>query len=277
VAVGSGLSSSAAFEVLVGTVLNFLYNDGKVTPEHLALAGQFAENEYFGKPSGLMDQMTAAVGGLVTIDFADPTTPLVRKVDFQFDSCGYDTVVVNAGGSHADLTAHYSAVAREMKEVASALGTEVLRESSAEELTAAVKGLRGKVGDRAILRAFHFFADNERVAAQVSALENGDVQEFLRLVSESGRSSWMLCQNVYAPERPEEQGLSLALALTEQILRGKGACRVHGGGFAGTILTFVPQEMTAEYLAEMNDVFGEDSAKRLRIRPLGAGEIATRK
>ncbi len=275
VAVGSGLSSSAAFEVLIATVLNLLYNDGSISTRDIARTGQYAENEYFGKPSGLMDQMTSAVGGLVTIDFADPTRPVVKKVDFDFDSCGFDVVVVNTGGSHADLTRHYSAVAGEMREVASALGGKVLREFSPEQLMGAVKGLRGWVSDRAILRALHFFADNERVIEQVEALEKGDFERFLRLVNESGRSSWMLLQNVYAPERPEEQGVSLALAVTEQVLKGRGACRVHGGGFAGTILVFVPRNTTDEYLTVMNGLFGDGAARVLRIRPQGAGEIPT--
>lgn len=275
VAVGSGLSSSAAFEVLIATVLNFLYNNGAISERDIALAGQYAENEYFGKPSGLMDQMTSAVGGLVTIDFGVPTRPLVKKVNFHFDSCEFDIVVVNTGGSHADLTQHYSAVAQEMREVAKALGAEALREVSSQQLMDAVKELRPRVGDRAILRALHFFADNERVAAQVKALERGEFERFLRLVNESGRSSWMLLQNVYAPERPKEQGLSLALAVTEELLKGKGACRVHGGGFAGTILTFVRRDTTRKYLAKMNELFGENAATALRIRSPGAGEIIT--
>jgi len=275
VAVGSGLSSSAAFEVLIGIILSFLYNEGAIAARDIALAGQYAENEYFGKPSGLMDQMTSAVGGLVTIDFADPVNPSVRKVSFEFGRFGFDLVVVNTGGSHADLTGHYSAVADEMKEVARALGVEALRDSSAEELMGAAKEIRGRVGDRAILRALHFFADNERVLEQVDALEKGDLQRFLELVNESGRSSWMLCQNVYAPERPQQQGLSVALALSDGILKGKGAWRVHGGGFGGTILAFVPSDMTARYVARMNDLFGTNSAQRLRIRSPGGDEIVT--
>lgn len=273
VAVGSGLSSSAAFEVLIGTILNSLYNDGKVSPEDVALAGQYAENEYFGKPSGLMDQMTSAVGGLVTIDFADPAHPSVKKVDFEFGSSGFDVVVVNTGGSHADLTQHYSSVAQEMRAVANALGADALRGASAAELMKAVQKLRRTVGDRALLRAIHFFADNERVALQVDALGKADFERFLRLVNDSGRSSWMLLQNVYAPERPEEQSLSLALALTEQILDERGACRVHGGGFAGTILSFVPGDVAAKYVAKMDDVFGGGAARILRIRPVGACEM----
>jgi galactokinase len=273
VAVGSGLSSSAAFEVLIATILNVLYNDGSVPPKEIALIGQYAENYYFGKPSGLMDQTTAAVGGLLTIDFQHPDNPSIQKVDFDFDSCGYDLVVANTGDSHADLTEHYASVPHEMKEVAAALGANVLRESSMPQLLNALGDLRPRVGDRAILRAIHFFADHQRVAEQVQALKQGDFQRFLTLVAESGRSSWMFCQNVYAPERPREQGLSLALALAEQILQGRGACRVHGGGFAGTILAFVPQEMTAEFVAKIDGVFGNGAATLLRIRPSGAREI----
>ncbi|MDP2896782.1 MAG: galactokinase family protein [bacterium] len=273
VAVGSGLSSSAAFEVLIATTLNHLFNGGDIPAKDIALMGQYAENYYFGKPSGLMDQMTGAVGGLVTIDFQDPTNPLVRKLDFDFASCGYDLVVVNTGGSHADLTPHYSAVATEMKAVATALGKNVLREVSFKELTDSIKKVRREVGDRAVLRALHFFADNERVAQQVNALAARDVETFLRLVNESGQSSWMLLQNLYAPERPAEQGLALALAVTDQMLKGKGACRVHGGGFAGTILVFVPHELTASYTDRMNDLFGDRAAQTLRVRSLGAGEV----
>lgn len=273
VAVGSGLSSSAAFEVLIGTILNHLFNGGDVPPKDIALMGQYAENIHFGKPSGLMDQMTSAVGGLVTIDFEDPANPIVRKLDFDFASCGYDLVVVNTGGSHADLTPHYSAVATEMKAVAAALGKEVLREVSLEELMNSVKEVRGKVGDRAVLRALHFFADNERVSRQVESLATGDIEAFLHLVNESGRSSWMLLQNLYAPERPGEQGLALALAVTERMLSSKGACRVHGGGFAGTILAFVPHDLTASYTEKMNDLFGDGAAQTLRVRSFGAGEV----
>jgi len=273
VAVGSGLSSSAAFEVLIATTLNHLFNGGDIPAKDIALMGQYAENYYFGKPSGLMDQMTSAVGGLVTIDFEDPTNPVVRKLDFDFASCGYDLVVVNTGGSHADLTPHYSAVATEMKAVAAALGKKVLREVSLEELKDSVKKVRREVGDRAVLRALHFFADNERVAEQVNALAARDVETFLRLVNESGRSSWMLLQNLYAPERPAEQGLAIALAVTDQLLKGKGACRVHGGGFAGTILVFVPQELTISYTDRMNDLFGDRAAQTLRVRSIGAGEV----
>jgi galactokinase len=220
-----------------------------------------------------MDQMTSAVGGLVTIDFQDPTNPVVRKLDFDFASCGYDLVVVNTGGSHADLTPHYSAVATEMKAVAAALGKKVLREVSLEQLMDSVKKVRREVGDRAVLRALHFFADNERVAEQVNALAARDVETFLRLVNESGQSSWMLLQNLYAAERPAEQGLAIALAVTDQLLKGKGACRVHGGGFAGTILAFIPHELTAPYTDRMNDLFGDRAAQTLRVRSIGAGEV----
>ncbi len=276
VAVGSGLSSSAAFEVLIAAVLNCLYNGGAVSAKEAALTGKYAENEYFGKPSGLMDQMTSAVGGLVTIDFKNPGDPVVEKLDFEFDSCGVDVVVVNTGGSHADLTKHYASVAGEMRDVAEALGGEVLREFSVEELMNSVVKLRARAGDRPILRSLHFFAENERVVQQVHALKERDFARFLRLVNESGRSSWMLLQNIYAPEQPAEQGVSLALALSDEMLRGKGACRVHGGGFAGTILAFVPGELTAEYIQRMNEVFGPGATRTLRVRCRGAGEIVIR-
>lgn len=273
VTVGSGLSSSAAFEVLVATILNCLCNGGAIPARDIALMGQYAENEYFGKPSGLMDQMTSAVGGLVTIDFEDPTDPAVKKVDFDFDTSGFNIVVVGTGASHADLTEHYACVSGEMRAVARVLGGEVLRDFSAEQLMSALKDLRKEVGDRAILRAIHFFGDNRRVSEQVLALEQGDFESFLRLVNKSGRSSWMLLQNVYATERPAEQGVSVALAVTDEILKGKGACRVHGGGFAGTILAFVPHELTAQYTATMDGLFGQAAARSLRIRSSGAGEV----
>jgi galactokinase len=275
VAVGSGLSSSAAFEVLVATILNYLCNGGAIPPRDIALIGQYAENEYFGKPSGLMDQMTSAVGGLIGIDFENPTNPAVNKVDFDFETSGFDVMVVNTGASHADLNEHYSSVAGEMRAVAMSLGGDVLRQFSVQQWMDALKELREKVGDRAVLRALHFFADNERVVEQVNALEQGQFDRFLSLVNESGRSSWMLCQNVYAAERPAEQGLSVALTVTDRILKGRGACRVHGGGFAGTILAFVPHELTAEYTGKMDELFGERAARSLRIRSSGAGEFFT--
>lgn len=272
VAVGSGLSSSAAFEVLVGTILNHFYNGGRIKPQEIALAGRHAENKFFGKPSGLMDQMTSAVGGFVTIDFADPSHPIVKQVNFDLSAGGTSLVVTNTGGSHADLTPEYAAVQREMQAVARALGSETLRDVNVQHLWEKVGELRGSLGDRAFLRALHFFGDNERVVHQVAALESGDVERFLALVNESGRSSWMLLQNCYVGGSTE-QGVTLGLALSESILRGRGAWRVHGGGFAGTILAFVPSDLLGTYTDRMDALFGSGAAHVLRLRQSGATRV----
>jgi galactokinase len=272
VAIGSGLSSSASIEILIGTILSHFYNHGRIAPETLALIGQYAENNYFNKPCGLMDQLTIAVGGVVTIDFKDPQQSVFKKVNCDFGAQNYSVLVVNTGGSHADLTDDYAAIPREMKMVAQAFGKRVCREITMQDLTARIGELRPKVGDRAILRALHFLADNERVVEQVQALETGDFERFLRLVNESGNSSNKWLQNAYTTKAPSEQGINLALALTEAYLKkiGKGACRVHGGGFAGTIQVFLPNESLDEYVTRMQEVFGEHAVSVLRIRPLGS-------
>jgi galactokinase len=273
VGVGSGLSSSAAFEVLIGTTFNHFYNAGKIEPREIALAGRHAENKFFGKPSGLMDQMTSAVGGFVTIDFADPTDPVVRQVKFDLAAGGMSLVVTNTGGSHADLTPEYASVPREMQAVAKALGAETLRGVSAGQVIEQVSELRARLGDRAILRALHYFGDNDRVVAQVEALESGDLVRFLALVNESGRSSWMLLQNCYVGGATE-QGITLGLALSENVLHGRGAWRVHGGGFAGTILAVVPNDSLAIYTDRMEAAFGKGAAQVLHVRQTGATRIA---
>ena len=273
---GSGISSSAAFEVMVGNILNYLYNDGKVSNVEIAKMAQFAENEYFGKPCGLMDQTACAVGGFITIDFADPKNPVIEKLDFDLTAAGYSLCIVNTGGNHADLNEDYASVPAEMKSVARALGVSVLRETSREELDKLLekKGIREELGDRAILRAYHFFAENERVAAQVSALKAGELAGFLSGVTASGNSSFRFLQNVYTTKNVREQGLSLALCLTEEFLRGKsGVCRVHGGGFAGTIQAFIPLDDVEEYAAKMNAVFGEGSCHILSVRKAGACRV----
>lgn len=273
---GSGISSSAAFEVMVGNILNYLYNDGKVSNVEIAKMAQFAENEYFGKPCGLMDQTACAVGGFITIDFADPKNPVIEKLDFDLTAAGYSLCIVNTGGNHADLNEDYASVPAEMKSVARALGVSVLRETSREELDALLgkKGVREELGDRAILRAYHFFAENERVAAQVNALKTGDLAGFMGGVTASGNSSFKFLQNVYTTKNVSEQGLSLALCLTEEFLRGKsGVCRVHGGGFAGTIQAFIPLGDVEEYAAKMNAVFGEGSCHILSVRKAGACRV----
>jgi len=274
---GSGLSSSAAYEMLVATVLNELYNNGRFSPLSLAQFGQLAEERYFGKPSGLMDQTTSAVGGFVTIDFKDFAAPLVRKVKYDLAGSGYALVIVETGGNHADLTPEYAACANEMKSVAQALGGKVLRDVSREQLLAKLPALRSKgLSDRAILRALHFFADDPRVVDQVQALEEGRFQRFLDLVNESGRSSWMLLQNCYpvsAPADPTHQGIPLALALSELRLKPRGAWRVHGGGFAGTIQAFLPADMLSEYVAGMEVVFGKGACHPVLVRQEGAGKL----
>ena len=253
---GSGLSSSAAVEVLLGAIMADL-GGVKVSAADLAKIGQYAENEYFGKPCGLMDQMASAVGGVVAIDFADPASPLVERIDYDFDDKGYELVVVNTGGSHADLTADYAAVPAEMKAVAAFLGATCLREVEPELLVERGPEIRKACGDRALLRALHFASENARVVDMKKALEADELGTYLKLVKKSGRSSWEVLQNVYAPHAPAEQGLSLALALSERLLGKKGAWRVHGGGFAGTIQAYVPKSRSKEYAELMGRYFGK--------------------
>ena len=266
---GSGLSSSAAFEVLLGTMLNHLYNDGKVSAVEIAQIAQFAENEYFGKPCGLMDQMACSVGGFVQIDFKDPAFPVINKVDFDFASCNHALCIVDTGGNHADLTDEYAAVRGEMETAASKLGKAVLRDVDRAEFEKNISVIRDSAGDRAVLRALHFFNENERVDKQAEALAKGDFAEFKSLIIESGFSSYMYNQNVYTCKAPSSQPVSLALAMCQDILKGKGAWRVHGGGFAGTIQAFVPAELLEEFKTKICAVFGEKSCYVLNIRPEG--------
>ena len=270
---GSGLSSSAAYEVLVGTMLNYLYNDGKVDPVTIAKIAQYAENEYFGKPCGLMDQMACSVGSFITIDFKDPSEPVIEKVDFDFASCGHSLCIVDTKGSHSNLTDEYAAIRLEMESVAAQFSKKVLREVDEKEFLAKIPELREAVGDRAVLRAMHFYKDNERVLREVDALKKNDFEKFKQLVIESGDSSYMYNQNVFATKQPKIQPVSIALALSEQVLDGKGAWRVHGGGFAGTIQAFVPNDLLDEYKSTLEAVFGEDSCYVLAIRPVGGAEI----
>ena len=271
---GSGLSSSAAFEVLVGTMLNYLFNDGKISPVEIAQIAQYAENVHFGKPCGLMDQMACSVGGFVEIDFNDPAKPVINKVDFDFASCGHSLVIVDTKGSHSDLTDEYAAVRTEMEQVAAVFGKKVLREVDEKEFMANIALVRNQVNDRAVLRAIHFFNDSNRVADEVSALKDGDFERFKSLIIESGDSSYKYNQNVYACKKPLDQPVSLALALSESVLKGKGAWRVHGGGFAGTIQAFVPNGLVEEYTSTMKKVFGDDSCYILSIRPVGGIQLA---
>ncbi len=256
---GSGLSSSAAYEVLVGTMLNYLYNDGKVDAITIAKIAQYAENVYFDKPCGLMDQMACSVGGFVTIDFNNPAEPIVNEVKFDFASSGHSLCIVDTKGSHSDLTDDYAAIRSEMEAVAGVFGKNVLREVDEEEFKKNIPAVREKVGDRAVLRAMHFFADNARVLKEVDALKKGNFDEFKSYILESGDSSYKYNQNVFSTKKPLEQPVSLALALSESILKGKGAWRVHGGGFAGTIQAFVPNEILEDYKNAMESIFGEGS------------------
>ena len=271
---GSGLSSSAAFEVMVGNILNHLYNGGRVSNVEIAKMAQYAENVYFGKPCGLMDQTACAVGGLVAIDFADPAHPVIEKLDFDLSGAGFALCITDTGGNHADLNEDYASVPAEMKAVAAAMGQNVLRPLTKEEIVKNIPALRKKCGDRAILRSLHFISENERVSSQIDTLRRGDVSEFLALVRQSGDSSYRYLQNVYTTKNVAEQGLSLALCLTESYLTDhvgdRCAWRVHGGGFAGTIQAFVPREAADGYARFMEGVFGAGSVHVLQIRPEGA-------
>ncbi len=270
---GAGLSSSAAFELLVAVILNELYNHGRATPLALAQAGYYAETEYFGKPSGLMDQTAIAIGGFVTIDFKDFAAPLSRKIRYDLASSGYNLLIVETGGDHANLTGEYAAIASEMLSVAQALGVKMLRETSRQKLMENLPALRARLGDRALLRALHFFGDDQRVVEQVEALEEGQFERFLHLVNESGRSSWMLLQNCYPADDPHHQGIALAQALTELKLGSRGAWRVHGGGFAGTIQVFLPADQLSEFVSSMESVFGRGACHLVLVRQAGATKI----
>lgn len=270
---GSGLSSSAAFEVLVGTILNHLYNDGKVTPVEIAQIAQYAENEFFGKPCGLLDQMTCSVGGFVFMDFNTPAKPVIKPVNFDFETCGHALCIVNTGGSHSNLTDEYAAVKNEMISVAQRLGHSVLREVDEAQFYNSIDLVRSAVGDRALLRAMHFFSENRRVDEQVKALEAKEFGEFKKLVIKSGQSSYMYNQNVYSVKDPVSQPVSLGLCLCQELLEGKGAWRVHGGGFAGTIQAFVPVDMLAEFKRRMELVFGKGNCYVLSIRPVGGTNV----
>lgn len=270
---GSGLSSSASFEVLIGAIISHLFNEGKLDAVQNAIIGQYAENNFFGKPCGLMDQTACSVGGLVTIDFEDPSKPIVKKVDFDFTKTGYALVITDTGGNHADLNDEYASLPTEMKSVAAQFGKNVLRQVTLEQVIDNIPQMRGKVSDRAILRAIHFERDNARVAEQVAALEKGDFKSFLKMVIASGQSSYMYNQNVYPVNNVEEQGLSLALALSDIVLGSEGAWRVHGGGFAGTIQAFVPEALLDEYVKTIENAFGEGKCWKLFIRPQGAIKV----
>lgn len=270
---GSGLSSSAAFEIVIVTIISHLYNDGKIDPVTAASIAQYAENVYFGKPSGLMDQMASSVGGVISIDFRDTANPAINSLHFDLQEYRHALCIVDTGGNHANLTGEYAAIPAEMKKVANYFGKEFLRDVNPDEFYNSIAALREESGDRAVLRAMHFFDDDRIAAEEALALQEGDFQRFQELVRISGQSSETRLQNVFAAIHPQEQGLSLALALTKRILGEKGAFRVHGGGFAGTIQAFVPMELLEDYQAKMNAVFGEGSCYVLSFRDAGGTKV----
>ena len=266
---GSGLSSSAAYEVLVGTIINHLFFDAEVYQPEIAQIGQYAENVFFGKPCGLMDQTASAVGGLVTIDFADKDHPVIRPVDFDFSTTGHALCIIDSRADHADLTDEYAAVTRELKEVSRFFGKEVITEIPEEEFYAGLSKLREVCPDRAVMRAIHEYNENRRVPQQVACLERGDFEGFLKLTKESGFSSWMYLQNVIPLGYVDQQAMAVALALCEHYLQGKGAYRVHGGGFAGTVQAFVPVEILESFRQGIDGALGEGACHVLDIRPQG--------
>jgi len=266
---GSGLSSSAAYEVLIGTIINGLFFDGKVSQPEIAMIGQYAENVFFGKPCGLMDQMASAVGNLVNIDFFDKENPVIRPISFDFASCGHALCIIDSQASHADLTDEYAAIPGEIKAVAAQFGKEVLTQIDVKDFYAKLPELRKACGDRAVMRCIHFYQENERVPKQVAALEKGDFETFLKLIKESGYSSYMYLQNVIPAGYKEHQDVAVSLALCEHYLNGRGAYRVHGGGFAGTVQAFVPFDILEEFKSGIDAVLGEGACHVLSIRPQG--------
>ena len=270
---GSGLSSSAAYEVLIGTIINHMFFDAKVSQAEVAQIGQYAENVFFGKPCGLMDQTASAVGNLVTIDFFDKDNPVIKPVNFDFSSCGHALCIIDTRASHADLTDEYAAIPGEIKMIAEYFGKEVLTQIEEKDFFTEIPKLREKCGDRAVMRAVHFYQENARVPKQIEALEKGDFETFLSLVKESGYSSYMYLQNVIPAGYKEHQDVALALAMCEHLLDGKGAYRVHGGGFAGTVQAFVPFEILEKFREGIDSVLGEGACHVLDIRPQGGVEM----
>lgn len=266
---GSGLSSSACFEVLIGVIVNDLFCGNNLRPDEIAKIGQIAENVYFGKPSGLLDQMGCAIGGIVTIDFSSVDTPFFRVVTYDFAKAGYALCIIDTGADHADLTGDYAAVPAEMKAVAAYFGKEVLVEVDEKDFYRELGKIREITGDRAVLRAVHYYNDCRRVVKQVEALENNDFDTFLKLVKESGQSSFMYLQNIDTFRKTEKEPVAVALAVAEHLLQGKGAFRVHGGGFAGTIQAYVPLDMTDAFKAGMDALLGEGACRITSIRPVG--------
>ena len=270
---GSGLSSSAAYEVLIGTIVNHLFFQGQVSQPEIAQIGQYAENVFFGKPCGLMDQTASAVGNLVTIDFFDKENPVIKPVNFDFASCGHALCIIDSGADHADLTDEYAAITLELKSICAQFGKSVLTEIDEADFYAAIPALRRSCGDRAVMRAIHFYDENARVPYQVEALEKGDFAEFLELVEASGNSSYMNLQNVIPSGYKEHQDVAVALALCAHYLQGRGAYRVHGGGFAGTVQAFVPFDLLDSFKSGMDAALGQGACHVLSIRPQGGVEM----
>ena len=270
---GSGLSSSAAYEVLIGTIINCLFFDKKLSAIEIAQVGQYAENVFFGKPCGLMDQMASSVGAMVFIDFKDPQAPVVEKIDFDFASAEHALCIIDTGADHADLTDEYAAVPGELKALCNILGEGELRSIPKMDFYSNIQRLREEVGDRAVLRAIHIYDENQRVKLQKKALQVGDFASFLSYVTESGLSSWRYLQNVIPAGRKEKQEVAFALTIAEKLLNGRGACRVHGGGFAGTIQAFVPNDLLEDFKNGIESVLGEGSCYVLSIRPQGGVEM----
>ena len=266
---GSGLSSSAAFEVLIGTIVNHLFFGGQASQPEIAMIGQYAENVFFGKPCGLMDQTASAVGNLVTIDFFDKDHPVIEPVDFDFASCGHALCIIDSGADHADLTDEYAAIPGEIRAVAAFFGKEVLTQIDEAAFYASIPALRKACGDRAVMRAIHFYQENARVPQQVAALRAGDFERFLSLIKQSGYSSWMYLQNVIPAGYKQHQDVAVALALCEHYLQGRGAYRVHGGGFAGTVQAFVPNDILDSFVAGLDGALGQGACHVLSIRPQG--------
>ena len=273
VLIGSGVSSSAAFETLIGAILSGLYNEMSISSTDIAIIGQYAENVYFGKPCGLMDQMACSTGSLVYIDFKNPKVPIVEKIPFDMECYGYSLCITDTKGSHADLTDEYAAVPEEMKRVARYFGKEVLVDVSFEELLSNITEVREQTSDRCVLRALHFLEENKRVEKEVAALKEGNIADFFMKVKASGNSSYKYLQNVYSVKDVHQQNVSLALAVSEMVLAENGVCRVHGGGFAGTIQAFVKNEAVKEYQGYMNKIFGNDSCSVLKIRKYGGIQV----
>lgn len=270
---GAGMSSSAAFEVLIGNILSGLYNEGKISPVLIAQAGQYAENVFFGKPCGLMDQMASSVGNLIFIDFADVKNPVIKKVNVNFEDFNHSLCIVDTKGSHADLTDEYAAIPEEMKRVAAYFGKEILKQVDKNEFYTNIPEIRKVAGDRAVLRAMHWFEETDRVIDQVNALEEENFEEFKKLIKSSGDSSFKYLQNVYSVKNLSRQEMAVGLALSDVILKEKGVSRVHGGGFAGTIQAFVPNDIVDIYKKNMEDIFGEDACHVLKIRKYGGMKV----